>query len=407
MYKYFKGRISQGFVSLYSGRMVLWISDGLLGLFLPIFLYKLFDFDLNKVIYYYLIGNLLYGIFVAWGAKYLDKVGLRWSLRISIIWGAAFYLMFYLLDRGTNASEWLWDYREVIFLLALSIFFLTLNRLMYWIPLHTDLAKFTSRSNRAKQLGLMEATAIAIGAVMPLFAGWILINYSYDILFLIAILTFFISLIPFATLPKTKEVFSWSYGQTWKEFFSRRRRRVVLAYFGDGAESVIGVVIWPIFIWEILAGNYFQVGALSSLIVVITIFLQLSVGRFADKGNKSKILRYGSAFYALGWIIKIFIATAFQIFITSAYHSLARIFTRTPFDALNYEKAADQGHYIDEYTVIHEMAVQFGKSFMLVFVLLLLPFFNVQWTFVLAAIASLSMNFLADEEVIKRESLID
>jgi len=226
-------------------------------------------------------------------------------------------------------------------------------------------------------------------------------------LFLIAILIFFISLIPFATLPKTKEVFSWSYGQTWKEFFSRRRRRVVLAYFGDGAESVIGVVIWPIFIWELLSGNYFKVGALSSLIVVVTIFLQLSVGRFADKGNKRKMLKYGSIFYAFGWIIKIFIATAFQIFITSAYHSLARIFTRAPFDALNYEKAADQGHYIDEYTVIHEMAVQFGKSFMLVFVLLLLPFFNVQWTFVLAAIASLSMNFLADEEVIKRESLID
>lgn len=407
MFKYFKGRISQGFVSLYSGRMVLWISDGLLGLFLPIFLYKLFAFDLNKVIYYYLIGNLLYGIFVAWGAKYLDKVGLRRSLRISIIWGAAFYLMFYLLDRKINIAGELWNYKEIIFLLALSVFFLTLNRLMYWIPLHTDLAKFTSKSNRARQLGLMEATAIAIGAVMPLLAGWILTHYSYDILFLIAILTFFISLIPFATLPKTKEVFSWSYFQTWKEFFSRRRRKEVLAYFGDGAESVIGVIIWPIFIWKLLAGNYFQVGALSSLIVVVTVFLQLSVGRFADSGNKKKMLKYGSLFYAAGWIIKIFIATAFQIFITSTYHNLARIFTRTPFDTLNYEKAADQGHYIDEYTVVHEMAVQFGKSLMLVFILFLIPFFGIQWTFVLAAIASLSMNFLADDEVIKRESIID
>ncbi|MDD5290525.1 MAG: MFS transporter [Patescibacteria group bacterium] len=407
MFKYFKGRISQGFVSLYSGRMVLWISDGLLGLFLPIFLYKLFNFDLNKVIYYYLIGNLLYGATVAWGARYLDKVGLRRSLRISIVWGAAFYFIFYLIDRGTKMPEWLWSYKEIIFFLILSVFFLTLNRLMYWIPLHTDLAKFTSKSNRAKQLGLMGATTIAIGAVMPLLAGWILTHYSYDILFLIAILTFFISLIPFATLPKTKEIFSWSYLQTWREFFSRRRRKAVLAYFGDGAESIISTIIWPIFIWELLSGNYFQVGALSSLIVVITIFLQLSVGRFADKGNKNKMLKYGSIFYALGWIIKIFIATAFQIFITSTYHNLARIFARTPFDVLNYERTADQGHYIDEYTVIHEMAVQFGKSFMLIFVLLLLPFFNIQWMFVLAAVASLSMNFLADEEIIKRESIID
>ncbi|MDD5071421.1 MAG: MFS transporter, partial [Patescibacteria group bacterium] len=278
---------------------------------------------------------------------------------------------------------------------------------MYWIPLHTDLAKFTSKSNRAKQLGLMEATAISLGAITPLIAGWILFHYNYDILFLITIIIYFISLIPFSTLPKTTEVFSWSYFQTWKEFFSKRRRRVVLAYFGDGAENVVGVIIWPIFIWELLSGNYFQVGALSSLIVAVTVFLQLSVGRFADKGNKNKMLKYGSIFYALGWIIKIFIATAFQIFITSTYHNLAKIFARTPFDVLNYEKAADQGHYVDEYTVIHEMAVQFGKSFMFVFILLLLPFFNVQWTFILAAIASLSMNFLADEEMIKRESIID
>jgi MFS family permease len=407
MLKYFKGRISQGFVSLYSGRMVLRITDGLLGLFLPIFLYKLFNHDLRAVIYYYLIGNFLYGLTVAWGAKYLDKVGIRRSLRISIMWGAIYYFIFFILDRGTSGVRQSWSHNEIIFLFALSIFFLTIHRLMYWVPLHTDLAKFTSKSNRAKQLGLMEATAVALGAVTPLLAGWILTHYNYDILFLITILIFFASMIPFATLPKTKEIFSWSYFRTWKEFFSRRRRREVLAYAGDGAENAVGAIVWPIFIWELLAGNYFVVGALSSLIVVITVGLQLFVGQFTDLSNKKKMLKYGSLFYAFGWIIKIFIATAFQIFITSTYHNLARIFARTPFDTLNYEKAADQGHYIDEYTVIHEMAVQFGKSLMLIFILFLIPFFNVQLTFIFAALASLLMNFLADDEVVKRESIID
>ena len=69
--------------------------------------------------------------------------------------------------------------------------------------------------------------------------------------------------------------------------------------------------------WQVLEGNYFQVGLLSSVIVAVTIVLQLLVGKFADKGNKKKMIHYGSIFYAIGWIVKIFIATAFQIFIVS------------------------------------------------------------------------------------------
>ena len=392
MFKYFKGRVSQGFVSLYSGRMVLRISGALLGLFMPIFLYEFFDLNLGPVIFYYLISSLLYGVSVGWAARYLDKVGLRRSLRISIFWGALYYMSFYFLSRleGEPTKAYVW--------LGLSLLFLTLLKLMYWVPLHTDLAKFTNKSNRARQLSLIEATTVFLGAIMPLIAGWILTSHGYDVLFLIAIIVYFVSLIPFATLPKTKEVFSWGYWETWKQFFSKKRRRVVLAYAGDGAESVVGIIIWPIFIWELLNGNYFEVGVLSSLIVVVTVFGQLLVGRFVDSGNKAKVLKYGTIFYAIGWIIKIFIATAFQIFIASTYHNLARIFTRTSFDALNYDKTADQGHYIDEYTVIHEMSIQLGKVLMFCFILILIMFINVQWTFVLAAIASLTLNFLADDE---------
>jgi len=48
------------------------------------------------------------------------------------------------------------------------------------------------------------------------------------------------------------------------------------------------------------------------------------------------------------------------------------------------------------------MAVQFGKVFMLGFVLLLTAFFSIEWTFILAALASLAMNFLADEEIVAK-----
>lgn len=401
MFKYFKGKVSQGYISLYSGRMVLRVSDALLSLFIPIFLYKLFNFDIKYVVYYYIAGHMLYALTVAWGAKYLNKIGLRRSLRISIVFGIVYYIIFYFLDKYSESSTFSFSYNNSIFLLIIAVIVvITITRIMWWIPVHTDMAKFTSKRNRGKQLSFIEASTIALGAFGPIFAGWILSGHSYEILFIIAIIIYLISFIPLASLPRTEERFSWTYWQTWKEYFSRKRRRAIIAFMGNGAEDVVGIAIWPIFIWELLEGNYFQVGALTSLIVVITVGLQLLTGRFADLFSKGKMIKYGSIFYAIGWVAKIFIATAFQIFIASTFHNFTKIFTRTPFDTLYYERAADQGHYVDEYTVIHEMAIQFGKVLMLILILILLPYFSIQWTFILAAMASLAMNFLVDKEII-------
>jgi MFS family permease len=272
---------------------------------------------------------------------------------------------------------------------------------MFWIPMHTDMAKFTDKKNRAKEISLIEATTLAMSVAGPVVAGWILAEYDYDVLFVIGILVYLISLIPLSTLPKTKERYSWSYKKTWKEFVSPRRRKTILAFMGDGAEGVVGLIIWPIFIFELLQGSYFEVGAISSLVVLVSVIFQLLIGKFADAGDKKRMIKWGSVLYAFGWIAKIFIITAFQIFIASTYHSFAKIFARTPFETMLYERAADQGHYVDEYTVIHEMAIQLGKSLMLVFAFILIMFLEIQWVFALAALASLAMNYLSDENVIQ------
>ncbi len=378
--------------------MILFISGGLVGLFVPIFLYKLFNFSLVYVILWYGIGNLLYGLTVAWGAQYLNKIGLRRSLRIAVIFGAVYYFILYFLNQQ-DLENWSFTLDKIGLLLIALILVLAMQRIFYWVPLHTDIAKFTSKRNRGKEISLFNVTSLIVGAIMPLVAGFLLLKYGYDILFIISIFIYFLALIPWIMLPQTKEKFSWGYIETWEKFFDKKRRKTIIAFIADGAEGLVGLVIWPIFIWELLDGNYLQVGALSSFIVVVTAFLQMTVGRFTDSSNKKKMIMFGSFFYAIGWIIKIFVITSFQIFIVSTYHNLAKIFTRTPFDTLTYERAADQGHYVDEYTVIHEMAINFGRVLMVILIVILLHFLSIQWVFVLAATASLGFNFLADDYI--------
>ncbi len=105
-------------------------------------------------------------------------------------------------------------------------------------------------------------------------------------------------------------------------------------------------------------------------------------------------------FYAFGWIIKIFISTAFQIFLVGAYHSITGIFAKTPFDVLSYEIAADQEHYVDEYTVLREMSIQFGRVVMIIFIILFSFILSLQWIFILAAGAALGFNLLKGSDLL-------
>jgi len=381
--KYFEGDISRGFISLYIGKTVIMIASGLLGLFLPIFVFNLLDQNFVLTILYFVASSVTYGFLVISGAQFLNSFGFRRSLRASVLFGALFYVIFYFIDKG-----------NMEYFLPLSILVITFFRLLHWVPYHTDFAKFTDKKNRGKELSSIMATGLAISVFIPLAAGAIITKFGFEVLFFIAIILYLVAIVPFATLPHTQEKFVWSYKKTWKEFFSKKRRGVVFAHMANGAENLIGVIIWPIFMFQILDGNYFNVGAISTLVISVTVVFQLIVGKYLDKPHhKDKVLGWGCFLYSAGWLAKIFITTAFQIFVAGAYHSIAHIFFRTP-DTLTYEMAADEGHYVDEFTVIKEMAVHFGKIIAAALIILLSMFFALQWTFLLAAMATLVLVLL-------------
>ena len=380
--KYFQNNLSPGFVSLFSGRMIQFAAAGLVGLFLPIFLLTKLNYQVEYVFFYYLAGYLAYALFLPIGAQFLNKIGLRRSLQISVILDGAFYACFFLFDKNPGLF------------LVLSVIILTFARLLFWLPFHTDFAKFTNKADRGKEVSLMWATRSFLSVVMPIVAGFLIVKFGFNLVFIIAIILYLSAGIPFLTLPRTKERFSWGVGETFRRFVSKENRKLVLANMANGAENCVGIIIWPIFIWQLVNENYLEVGVLSSLIIFVAIILQFIVGKYTDIFDKRKMLRWSSVFYAIGWLAKIFVLTAFQIFIAGAYHMFAKIFKDTPFDTLNYEIMADQGHLVDEYTVLKEIAIQTGRILMLIFAIVVALNFGLNWTFALAALASLFITLL-------------
>lgn len=390
---YFDGKVSHGFVSLYTGKTIVMISSGLLGLFLPIFLYNIFGQNLQHTALFYLAGHALYILALFFGVRFLNKFGFRRALRTSVFLGALYYIICYFLDQ-TNAN----------YLIPTLLLVLTSYRFCYWLPYHVDFAKFTDKKNRGRQISALMATRLTMGIFIPVVAGFVISKFGFDALFVTATILYLVSGVPYLTLPRTEEKFSWTYLQTLKNLFSKKYRAGVTAFVADGAETSAMLVIWPIFMFQLLEGDYLKVGAVSTLIIAITVVLQLTLGKKLDKSaSKEKFLKFGSVFYSIGWLIKIFIETAFQIFIAGTFHNLVRIFTRTPFNALSYDMMADQGHYVDEFTVIREIAINTGRIIPYVFAVWLAAFLPIQYLFIVAAVASIGLNLI---KPIEREERI-
>lgn len=389
--KYFDGKLSKNFISLFTGRMLMFAASGLLGLFLPIFLFELFDGSYEKVFWFYGAASILYVLAMPIGVKFFDeKLGLQKSLRVSLIFLCIYYTCLYFVEPNT-----------VQIFIPIGIFFLILFRILFWTPFRTDVTKFTDGKNRGRQMSSFEAIKMFLAVVLPLLAAFVIEQFSYDVLFVMAIILYLITIIPFRRLPPTKENFSWTYEETFKQYFySLKNKKVAKSLFADGAETFVGLIIWPIFIFEILDGNLMDVGLVSAAIVLVTITLQLIFGKNIDKKmSKEKLLKWGSIFYSVGWIVKIFIITSFQVFIAGAYHSITKIFTRTPFDTLTYDLSSREGHYVDEYSVIMEMMVHTGRFVMMLVAILLINFLTIHWVFVIAALASLALNLMGAQDL--------
>jgi len=378
---YLDSAIPGAVVSLYANRVIQNIAAGAIGLFLPIFLLQQYQ-SIYLVLLFYLVSFGLYLFSAASGARLASYLTFRRALILSVFGGTAFFISLFLFE--TN----------LILFSILGLAALNIDRMFYWVPYHSAFAKFTDQKNRGRVLALLDSAISLFSIFLPVAAGLIIAHYGFNILFLIVIFVYLSSVIPLWLLPPINEYYTFGYLQTWKILFHRRDRKILFTYLADGVQDFIGLAIWPIFIWQVLAGDFQAVGLVSSLIVLATILLRLLMGNYADKFDKKRLLRYGTILFSLGWFFKAFIQTSFQIFFFSTYHNFAAIAMRTPFDALMYEKAADAGHYLDEYTVLREMALNLGRILAIVILFFLLNLTSVKFSFIIAAVAALFINLI-------------
>ncbi len=379
--------------SLISNRLIGYGASTVVGVFLPIFLFEFFG---TNATIYFLFLLVLYSLRIptfVLAAKTFEHIGLKVAMTIGTIAWAIYYGLIAFLDQ---VGSW------PLVTLGLAAVSLTIIVTFYWAPFHTDFATFSKKGKRGREVSIMAAAKFVIGVGGPLLGGWLISIHSYGLAFLVGIVLVLASLVPLLFIPQVKTKYEFGFFESFKELFSKRERPMLISMFANGAESVVSYAVWPVFLFLVLDGRYLDIGIFTSLIVVINILLQLFVGKAIDtKKSSKKLLKFGVDLYALGWLFKAFVSSVGGVFAAATFHGFGGIVMRTPLDVMMYEKAADAGHYIDEFTVLREVAISFGRVAILSAMVVLSLWFSVQAAFILAAVASLFISLFSRYQVEK------
>ncbi|MDG1950615.1 MAG: MFS transporter [bacterium] len=362
------------------------VAFGIVGTFFPIFVYELTGQNLPMMFLWFAIAyGMRLPLFYV-GAKIFSKTGLRTSMMIGIIMWCTYYIGGFVLDANLTSAP------NVI--LLLSFLALAIFHSLYWAPFHVDFATFTKKGHRGREVSIIHILRLIIGIIIPVIGAYFITTYSFSVVFLIASACGLLSAIPLSMLPNKKVEYEFTFKETFSKIFSKKFRHLLISSTSEGAQGVVAYVAWPVFLFMILQGQYLSVGIISSAIVIINLLLQWVIGKQVDKKTPNLFLKWGVRTYSLGWLTKAFVDSVAGVFVASTFHSFGAILLATPIETILYQQAADAGHYIDEFTVIREIALTIGRFVITLSLALAMIWLPLSTAFLLAAGVTLFMTFM-------------
>lgn len=373
--------LNRNIIFLYANRLLIQIAVGMLSVFTAVFFFEQFNsFTATMLVF---VALYFFGVLLApLSAMLLSKMGMKKMLIIAV----SFMPL-------ANIALALWGKNPALSLISFVVF-MVLYRTLYWAPYHIDFAKFTDKKDRGKQMSLLLNLSEVLLTLTPIIAGIVIAAYGFAHLFWIATVATLLAVVPLLFIEDTHEQYTFGYTETFKKLFEEKNRSLSIAYFGDGIQTAVRIAIWPIFIYGLLEGKYVSIGIVTSLTIFLLIAARFVLGNLEDRVDRKKLLKFGSFFSTTGWLFKIFVENGFQIFVADTYHKMGRMVNRLTFDVATYDQAADNGHYIDEFTVLKEVSLNAGRCFIVLVAIWLASAFGIVATFVFAAIATLMMTFL-------------
>jgi MFS family permease len=313
----------------------------LIGIFVPIFLYKA-NFGVSNIFLYYISLYFFEFIFEYIAARFMKLRGPKHSMILSLP-----FLIVHIWQLMT-LSQFHWSPLALAVSLSIALAF-------FWEGYHYDFSRSKHTAKTTREVGKIFIAMTLIGAAAPLIGGLIATYFGTKPLLIIVIVLLILGSL---VLLKTKDRnFRKGKFDISKVSLTNIDRHLV-SYAGLGWETVSTGQIWPLFLFFIIS-SYSGIGLITSATLILSILVTYWVSRRSDSGKRAEYLRSGSVLNGVVCFLQVFVETVTQAFAVNVGRSLAQSAFKPPFDSEYYLHADEESR--SEYIYIMESAVDLSR----------------------------------------------
>jgi hypothetical protein len=280
----------------------------LVGIFTPVFLYKMglswfSDARLAIIVVagYYILMRLTTLLLVVSISRIIEKIGFRKSIAIS--------LLFLILNLGSllflDANLWL----AVVAGVAAG-----LNISFYWVARNSAVSQDSNRKHIGTQMGYMTTIEQVSTLLGPLVAGLIIEKWGFQYLYALALLVLLVSVVPLFHMPPHAHRNGATLGGFFRWLSDTRYAHIGV---GIGARAVDDYAInalWPlvIFVIGIKTG---MLGMVFSGVATVSLFVRMLAGKVFDKLRSRRdfsdelIYSLSAIVNSVMWILRLFVGS--------------------------------------------------------------------------------------------------
>lgn len=330
---------------------------GLIGIFVPIYLWKL-GFTLGSILLVYAGIYFVQAILQPPMAFLIARLGPKHLIALSMPLLILNYIVLWTMPTY-HWPLWLVSLTEGIALV------------FFWQAYHWDLSRAKSCNHATSELTSVYLLSSIAGACAPFIGGFISTQYGINYVFgIVAFLLVFTIFPLFATSEPhvTKKI-------DFNKLNGKKIQKQVLSFMGLCAHGAVGQVVWPILVYLIIK-TYQGVGLVSSLSMIATFAATYFIGKAADSGRRIKFIKLGSYLLSITWFLKTLTSTFFHIFSLDFLNNLANSLFYSSFVSEYYLHADEESR--TEYIVVMEVAADISRFVVFMLLYFLTLYFSVQ-----------------------------
>jgi len=330
-----------GLTGLYLNTLLRVLAMGLIGIFIPVFVFKIGGGWEALFVFYFIKEFFLISITIPtavlikkWGPDLLTGIAAFTQL----------LALFLLTKSQVNPNCLYWA--AMFFGIAIPL---------HWIPYHLAFSQESTRKIISRQLATNALFSKLAAAIAPLTGGVIITLFGFSALYLIAGAILILSILPIFADQYNQKGESFSFAKTKKTFRERKLYPLWRGFVGIGLETAIYGIFWPIFLYSCF-GNLEKMGLLSTISLLFSVAVLSYLGKNGQKKAK-KFFRFGIITSAPNWLIRTLVSSFLPLVVVDVLYQLTTMFIWIPVGSLVYRWGRTKEK---SFFVIREFAIHLG-----------------------------------------------